>query len=333
MTELHRCVVPAGRCLGTELDNRGTKHAAIVTADGQLCEKCIRHVSKIFKRLEDDWDALEVLMGEKQSQQGVRVSYTSSPGVPLNTDAEAKQVLMLELVDLAADIVAAAIDKDYTPPVKRSLRLQTGVDLVHPNLSVLLEAPADWVLRWDRSGEVHGEEPTEYVKLGPGKYQGLDRDGNELDGTGGRHVLMSGVDIALELWGLHDLIRGMYGARKRDQRREYPMPCHGCGRRALHREYGTDLIHCSKCPPNSQWGRGFTEDDYHRLAGFTKFHLKVQEEADMELLKWLLAEANWEKQVTAWLAAEKEWHLERAARVAGFTTTVELVTALDRHSA
>ncbi|WP_018599161.1 hypothetical protein [Mycobacterium sp. 155] len=32
----------------------------------------------------------------------------------------------------------------------------------------------------DRSGEIHGEEPTEYVKIGLGKYQGLDRDGNDL---------------------------------------------------------------------------------------------------------------------------------------------------------
>ncbi|OBK04687.1 hypothetical protein A5746_10340 [Mycolicibacterium conceptionense] len=333
MTESHRCVVPAGRCLGTELDNRGTKHASVVTDEGQLCEKCTRHVSKLINRLEDDWDALEVMLGEKQSQQGVRVSLTTSPAVPLNTDADAKQVLMLELVDLAAEMIAAATDKVYSPPVKRSLRLRAAVALIHPNLSVLLEAPADWVLRWDRSGEVHGEEPTNYVKVGPGEYRGLDRDGNELDGTGGRHMLMSGVDVALELWKLHDLIRGMYGARKRDQQREYPMPCHGCGRRSLRREYGTDLIHCVKCPPKSQWGRGFTEDDYHRLAGFTKFHLKVQEEADMEVLKWLLAESRWETDVTLWLGAETEWQLSRAAQVAGFDTTAELVTALDRVSA
>lgn len=325
----HRCIT-AHRCLGTEIDNRGAKHAAVVTGEGRLCEKYTRHVSKLINKLEDDWDALEVMMGEKQLQQGVRVSQTASPGLPLNTDADAKQVLMLELVDLAAEMIAAATGTDYSPPVKRSLRLQAGAALIHPNLSVLLEAPADWVLRWDRSGEAHGEELTNYVKVGPGEYRGLDRDGNELDGTGGRHMLMSGVDVALELWRPHDLIRGMYGARKRDQQREYPMPCHGCGRRSLRREYGTDLIHCVKCPPKSQWWRGFTEDDYHRLAGFTKFHLKVQEEADMELLKYLLAETRWKADVFAWLGAERNWHLDRAAQVAGFDTTADLDTALDR---
>ncbi|WP_018599162.1 hypothetical protein [Mycobacterium sp. 155] len=59
-------------------------------------------------------------------------------------------------------------------------------------------------------------------------------------------------------------------------------------------------------PLNSQWGGGFTEDDYHRLAGFAKFHLKVQEQADMELLKWLLAESRWRTSV-ATESAIRNW--------------------------
>ncbi|WP_165609111.1 hypothetical protein [Mycolicibacterium peregrinum] len=53
----------------------------------------------------------------------------------------------------------------------------------------------------------------------------------------------------------------------------------------------------------------------------------------MEVLKWLLAESRWETDVTLWLGAETEWNLARAAQVAGFDTTTELVTALDRVSA
>ncbi|OBC11415.1 hypothetical protein A5784_35035 [Mycobacterium sp. 852013-50091_SCH5140682] len=329
MTELHRCVVHAGRCLGTELDNRGTKHAAIVTDEGQLCEKCTQHVSKIIGRLVDDWFALDGLLGEKQSQQGVRVSYTASPGVPLNTDAEAKQVQMVELVDLAADIVAAAIDKDHNPPAKRRRRLQAGVALVHPNLSVLLEAPADWVLRWDRSGEVHGEDPTEYVKIGPGKYRGLDRDGNELDGTGGRYVLMSGVDIALELWKLHDLVLGMRGERKRDQRDHMATPCHWCGYRSLYRDHGADLIYCTRCPKGSPGASGYPLERHKELEKRSEFYMKVLREQELDTVKWLLAEKEWRIQVNSWLAAERLWRLTQAATVAGFTVD-EFLAALDR---
>ncbi len=327
MTDL-RCIVSAGRCLGTELDNRGVKHAAVVSHPGRLCEKCTSLVGNIIKSLVDDWDALQTLMGEKQSQQGEKVLYTANPAIPLNTDADAKQRQLAELVDLAAEMVSAGTGKDYEPT--RNRRIQTGVDLVYPHLSVLLETPADWVLRWDRSGEAHGEEPTSWVKVGPKTYQGLDRAGNELDGTGGRMVMMSGADIALELWGLHELVRGMYGGRKRDQREHMATPCHWCGYRSLYRDHGGDLIYCTRCPKGTPGAVGYSREQHDTLLKRSEFYMKVLRQQELETVNWLLQEKDWKADVQSWLAAERMWRLGQAAAVAGFGSVDEFLVALDK---
>jgi hypothetical protein len=314
--------------LGTELDNQGGKHPALVGAEGRLCERCTRHVSRILGHIDDDWDALSLLIRMRESDQVEKVSYTTDPGVLVNVQAESKQVELLELLDLAAEMICAHTSwgederPTYTPPKNQEGHVAAAVKILTPNIPTLLDSPADWALLWDRSGEVKGEKPTEYRKVGEGKYVGLDRDGNELDGHGHRYIQLSGVDIAIKLWELHDYVRGYFGARKRDQRKHYPMPCHGCGSRTLYREYGEDLIKCSTCPPNSQGGRGWNEDDYDRLAGFSKFHLKVVQEDEMRQLQ----EA--EDRIT-----ELETQLRKVADFAGHDSVESLLRIIEEASA
>lgn len=280
----HRCKSGAGKCWGTTLDNAGTKHAGITTSL-PFCEKCLPHIWRVIAHLHDDWDALAVLISEHASTQAAKVSYTPDPGILINTGAEAKQVQILELVDLAADMITATTDTEYSPAKRGRDHLITGQELIAHNIETLLAAQPEWVLRWDRSGEVTGETPTTWNKPAPKTYVGYDAQGDELDGRGHRYTEMSGADIILELWTLHDSIRAHYGGRRRDMRKHYPMPCYTCGKRSLYREYGQELIRCTNCPPNSQGGRGWTEDDYNRLAGFTRFHLKVIQESTADETK------------------------------------------------
>lgn len=336
MTE--RCKAGAGRCWSTELDNKGEKQAGPVNAAGELCEKCVRHVARLIDRLPDDWEALAVLIGARERSEAEHVAYTPTPGIPLNVTAEAHQTEMLELIDIAADMVTDGIQdwrdhegrpvdskEVYRPPRNQAAHLAAGIDIVAPNLDTLLAAPTQDLQRWDRSGEEHGEEPTEYRKTGPGEYVGLDRDGNELAAKGKRWVQMSGVDVALALWALHGTIRSMFGMRQRDMRRRMPMPCHGCGNTTLYREYGEELIKCSTCPPNSAAGRGYDQQQYDRLAGLSRFHLRVKEDDEMRELD----EANARADAAEQRAADAEAKLARVAEVAGHTSVAALMAIVD----
>lgn len=280
--ETNRCQTGAGKCFGTTLDNTGNKQAALTA--NTFCDPCTAAIRRIISHLDADWDALNILISQHQTSQGEKVRYTANPGIPLNATAEAKQVDLIELADLATDMITAHTGDDHTPATSRRRRLEQAQTLITTHLDTLTTIPADWVLRWDRSGETTGETPTTWTKPAPKTYVGLDRDGNELDGRGHRYVQLSGADILLELWKLHDTIRGLFGARKQDMRKRYPMPCHGCGAKSLYRQYGQDLITCTNCPPNSEGRRGWTEEQYNRLAGLTRFHLKVVEDNDMQKL-------------------------------------------------
>jgi hypothetical protein len=137
---------------------------------------------------------------------------------------------------------------------------------------------------------------------------------------------MSGADIVLELWAIHDAILGQLGGRKRDNRKHYPMPCHGCGKRTLYREYGQDLIKCTNCPPRSPGGRGWTEEDYDRLAGFTRFHLKVVEEEEMREID----KANQRAAEAEARAVELESQLDRIAKFAGHPDAAALLAVINK---
>lgn len=344
-----RCKAGVDRCWSTSLDGAGEKHAGVVAAEGRLCDKCARHAERVVDGLLDDWDALEVLLGVSARSEGQRVAYTPTPGIPLNVEAEARQVELLELADIAAEMITGAVkewcDRDghpipaadaYRPPRQQRAHLAAAVDIIADNFATLLAVPAEPVLRWDRSGERRGEEPAEYRKAGPRTYIGLDADGNELDGRGGRWLELSGVDVALEIWQVHGKVRGMFGARQRDMRRRMPMPCHGCGNRTLYREYGQELIKCTTCPPNSDAGRGWTEEQYNRLAGLSRFHMQVVKEDEVkELAEAVRRAEDAEARAAEALArvAEAEEKLAKVAAFAGHTSVSALMDVIEKADA
>lgn len=304
-----------GKCRGTTLSDDGTKQAAIAV-DSPLCERCTEHVHRIIEGIDADWDALQCFIGlQRRTNNAVKVAYTPEPGVLINVDIDAKQGQLLELLDLAADYTSQRTGIDHTPPTDRRDRVTAAATLAATHLDALLNAPADWVMRWDSDGELV-DQPARFTTL---------PDGSELDGRGHRHYLMSGTDIALELWELHTRIRGLFGGRKQDQRQHYPMPCHGCGTKSLYRRYGTDLIHCIKCPPRSEPGRGWTQDQYDRLAGLTRFHLKVKEQDEMRELE----EQKQRAEDAEGRAARLESQLLKVAQFAGHDSIDQLMAVID----
>lgn len=100
------------------------------------------------------------------------------------------------------------------------------------------------------------------------------------DGQARELVEYTGIDIAMQLVDLHHQTRAELGHTR--LRHRYPMPCPRCGGR-VGRDDGQTIITCDdrdNC--RSSW----TEREYQFLAG-----LITRERLDMEITKWLLAEA------------------------------------------
>lgn len=117
------------------------------------------------------------------------------------------------------------------------------------------------------------------------KLRAAFRDAGQCDNCGGwcdngqarELTTLTGIDIALQLLDLHHQTRAEVG--KTRLRHRYAMPCPHCGGR-VGRDDGQTIVDCDKC--KSSW----TEREYKFLAG-----LIVDERQDMEITKYLLAEA------------------------------------------
>lgn len=99
------------------------------------------------------------------------------------------------------------------------------------------------------------------------------------DGQSREIVDMTGLDTALQLVQLHNQARAELGLTR--LRHKYEMPCPNCGS-DVGRDDGTTIVDCKQC--ESAW----TEREYQFLVG-----LITQERLDVEILKYLLAEAYW----------------------------------------
>ena len=278
------------RCRKLDIQPDGTKLPAIT--DQPLCESCIGLIREyVVGGALDDFDALHVLMGEKQMNPGDKVAYTHSPGILLSVEPERLMTDLVFYMDLAALMVSDLMGLEYPPedPVKtdehgrelesigdRQERQRRPATIIHaahqrltPHLEKLLDVEPQPVVMW-YSGEAVEVKPASWEKPEPKKYIPLDAKGRRILPKGKVMEELSGVDVALQMWELHEMVRGMFGARAQDQKDSMASPCpfyndyHPDNKRTLFRRHGEDIIYCSKCP-RGKGKQGWTHDEYRNL--------------------------------------------------------------------
>lgn len=278
------------RCRKLDIQPDGTKLPCIT--DQPFCEGCVGLLSdRIVGSLLEDFDALHVLLGEKQMTAADKIKYTRNPAIPLAVEPERLMTELVFFADLAAVMVSDLLELEYPPaePVKhdehgrelesigdrqtRYRRQATVIDTafkrLHPHLEKLFDADPQPVVMWF-SGEAIDVTPTAWEKSEPGKYIPVDGQGRRILSGGKVLEDWSGVAVALKLWELHDLVRGMFGARAKDQKDNMASPCpfysdyHPSNKRTLFRRHGEDIIYCSKCP-KGKGKQGWTHDEYRNL--------------------------------------------------------------------
>ncbi|OBK22547.1 hypothetical protein [Mycobacterium asiaticum] len=188
---------------------------------------------------------------------------------------------IVDMADRAATTISAALNTDQPdarrrPPTEtrlhdKTIRLEEGspawnaAEAVHPEDRQILDAAIRLV-----------EPNINHLAAAPAEPHIIWNKHGETREL----VEYTGIDIALRLVELHHQARAELGLTR--LRHRYPMPCPNCGGR-VGRDDGETIITCDdrdNC--KSTW----TEREYQFLAG-----LITRERLDMEILKYLLAEA------------------------------------------
>ena len=198
----------------------------ILTQTG-LCTPCSARVGEALAQFPDDYVELNLLLasGESGIESDVVTGSRELP-VPIRLSVEALQAAMVCEARLWAALVAE--------------RLGIG-----------------WDVRACRPGWVL-QRSTNLLANGIGTLLTLDPVPHLAHGE---WVTRDGIDGALELLRLHELVRFVAGRTKLVHR--LPAPCPRCERMTLVRHNGSDLVKCEACPPSERaW---WPEDEYQRL--------------------------------------------------------------------
>ncbi|WP_301119817.1 hypothetical protein [Mycolicibacterium fortuitum] len=256
-----------------------------------LCDACLDWAARVLGWLPNDWLKLKLSLGDTGGAAGEKVHSTPTPAVPLNVAADELMGYVVDVIKQADATLRYEMGMDPVPPVRRASPAEyryiaEAVARIGPNVTRLADAPHRV---WRNAAAAYTRE-------------------------------WSGPDVITRAIDVHDQVRVHLGHTVQRERKQ--LPCPRCKVRALVKEvqdrrrqvaYSSDpelatpeVIRCLAC--HSEW----TEAEY---AWLSKWVLSEREE--MELLKWLLAEAQWERDVNAWRAAELEWALADVARVIG----------------
>lgn len=295
MSDNHRCLAGPACRDATVIDDE--RVGAPTEEPDTLCPPCHARIENAIRQLPDDWAQLRRALGERSSTAGQKIRSTPTPAAPISTRKAAIMTDIIETAQRAAGLIAATLNTELPagrrlpapPPDTKSIpdslaertfeetrqhdatALRAYIRLVEPNLNLLAAAPSETFAVWDRFGEDN--------------KQPLVRDtetGEPISARGRIFIDLTGIDIALELVELHHQTRAELGLTR--LRHRYPMPCPRCGGR-VGRDDGQSIVTCDdRTTCKASW----TEREYQFLAG-----LITRERLDMEILKWLLAEAYW----------------------------------------
>lgn len=198
-----------------------------------LCEACTTRVTRALSELPLDYTELHFLLGSGES--GIAsdiVVFSKELQVPIRVSVEALQASMVHETQAWAEPVAERLGVDWDNEQMKHCRpgfvLQRAANLLVNGIGVFLGLP-DQEYRHHSSGEW------------------VERDG---------------IEGALQLLHLHDMVRFAAGKTKLIHR--LPTPCPRCQQKSLVRYNGADVIECESCPKIARaiW----SEQDYRRLS-------------------------------------------------------------------
>lgn len=110
----HRCQSgPACRAAVKITDSQGQRRVGAITGDPDtLCEPCREHLTRCIRNLDNDYAMLRRTLGERPATGGDFVRASRTPALPVNTTSEALMAAIVEVVDLAAALIADHLDAD-----------------------------------------------------------------------------------------------------------------------------------------------------------------------------------------------------------------------------
>lgn len=274
-SETRRCA--AGHlCRGYTVTNGQRIPAQLTTEDG-LCKPCQRWVRTAIRNLPGDWCKLKLTIGESRSP--IRGGRRPKPGsrVPINVSTDELMRHIVAACNYAAELVAAELNTEWR-----------------------------WYGRATTSAHDYRLLVAAELMVSPHVDKLAEAD----------------TAAALRLADLHRRVTQQLGETR--QRERQHLPCPSCGAQALVKEVqdrrrnvsaadGTatpEVIRCLACDGGPNRDGTWTEAEYQWLS-----RMVLDEREEMNLTKWLVAEANWQRDVVAWLAAERHWVLGYVAGV------------------
>lgn len=262
--QLHRCQF-GPMCRGFVLEGGKRAPATIDTPRG-LCAQCERFVARSLKELPGDWCRLKLTIGEFRMSAGGG-GRRPKPGsrVPLNAATDA---LMRDIVSVCAWATAS---------VAQELNVDPGMVGRNPSSTVAYRTI------------------TRAVGLVASRIE-------KLIGT------PDGVEICEQIVLLHRRATRQLG--EAEQRERLHLPCPSCGRVSLVREVQDlrgrqsangvetpEVVRCLSCDGGPNRDGTWTEAEYTWLSTMV-----LSEREEHNVLKYLLAEANWRLEQIAKLA-------------------------------
>lgn len=237
MAAAHRCA--GGRSCRDPVVDGEDRQPALIEAPRGLCRRCTGAVTAAVEALAGDYATLAEAWGERPTGARDHVSGTPEPPIPINVSIEALGRSLGEWADVALAMVAAALGITHPEPYRgkghprrydRIVVAATGV--VGPNVDLLLAAPAESTLTWNR------------------------------DGTSWHVTEADGIAIGLKLAWLHRQVIAALGDANPRTWLAMPCPVLDCGAQTLGQSNGSTDVTCTSC------GGRWTERDYAWLAGF-----------------------------------------------------------------
>lgn len=255
----------------------GRRQAAQLTTAVGLCDACRRWARRCVRELPTDWCKLKLTLGESRALIGDKTRRPKpGPKVPLNVASDALMGDIVDTASAAAEVVAAAINATRR-----------------------------------RIGHAGGSSGHDYRLLADSAAivaEHIDKLATDADG----------LHLTRRMCMLHSGVRRHLGETQQRERQHLPCPfCGGVvikevrdlrGRTSINGTETPEIIRCTSCDNGPNRDGTWTEAEYQWLSKQV-----LSEREEINVLKWLLAEAQWQRDVHAWLAAEREWALDIVA--------------------
>ncbi|PJE24747.1 MAG: hypothetical protein CK431_04425 [Mycobacterium sp.] len=257
----------------------GRRLPALLTTAAGLCEPCRRWARRSVRALPTDWCKLKLTIGESRALVSDKTRRPKpGPKVPLNVASDALMGDIVDTASSAAAVVAFALN-----------------------------------IARRRSGYAGGSSGHDYRLL----FDSAELVSENIDQL---TTTEDGLQYVRRMVMLHSSVRRHLGETM--QRERQHLPCPFCGGvvikevrdlrgRTSSSIKGTEtpeIIRCTSCDNGPNQDGTWTEAEYRWLSTQV-----LSEREEINVLKWLLAEAQWERDVHAWLAAQNEWALNAVA--------------------